>query len=165
MTKREMECEIFNMSYEEMCKYIFKKNMDKEIESERRRYMNVGIITNEKIAESLIYDKCSIAESLIYDKCSLEEIIDGINRFKQDCANKFEIGEIVKNLSTKRLGIIIEIPEEPFDKYKVLDFYKLNTHNMFKTNEYTASELAAFSKRKICKDIKKIVETGKIDDD
>ena len=139
--------------------------MDKEIESERRRYMNAGIVTNEKIAETFIYDKCSIVESLIYDKCSLEEIIDGINRFKQDCANKFEIGEIVKNLSTKRLGIIIEIPEEPFDKYKVLDFYKLNTHNMFKTNEYKASELAAFSKKRICKDIKQIVEEGKIDDD
>lgn len=160
-----MECEIFNMSYEEMCKYIFKKNMDKEIESERRRYINAGAITNEKMAEALIYDKCSIAEALIYDKCSLEEIIDGINKFKQDCTNKFEIGEIVKNLSTKRLGIIIEVPEEYFDKYKVLDFYKLNTHNMFKTNEYTASELAALSKRKICKDIKKIVEEGKIIDD
>lgn len=154
MTKHEMEYGIFNMSYEEMCKYIFKKNMDKEIKSERRRYIDGDTITNKKIAEYLIYEICS-----------LEEIINGINKFKQDCAKKFEIGEIVKNLSTKRLGIIIEIPEEPFDKYKVLDFYKLNTHNMFKTNEYKASELAAFSKRKICKDIKKIVETGKIDDD
>lgn len=149
-----MEYGIFNMSYEEMCKYIFKKNMDKEVESERRRYINGDILSNEKIAESLIYDKCS-----------LEEIIDGINKFKQDCARKFEIGEIVKNLSTKRLGIIIEIPKEPFDKYKVLDFYKLNTHNMFKTNEYTASELAAFSKKRICKDIKQIVEEGNIIDD
>lgn len=149
-----MEYGIFNMSYEEMCKYIFKKNMDKEIKSERRRYINGDTITNEKIAEYLIYEICS-----------LEEIINGINKFKQDCAKKFEIGEIVKNLSTKRLGIIIEIPEEPFDKYKVLDFYKLNTHNMFKTNEYKASELAAFSKKRICKDIKQIVETGKIEDE
>ena len=125
MTKHEMEYGIFNMSYEEMCKYIFKKNMDKEVKSERRRYINGDILSNE-----------TIAEPLIYNKCSLEEIIDGINKFKQDCANKFEIGEIVKNLSTKRLGIIIEIPEESWDKYKVLDFYKLNTHNMFKTNEY-----------------------------
>lgn len=154
MTKHEMEYGIFNMSYEEMCKYIFKKNMDKEIESERR-YINAGeIISNEKMAERLVYEMCS-----------LEEIIDGINKFKQDCANKFEIGEIVKNLSTKRLGIIIEIPEEPFDKYRVLDFYKLNTHNMFKSNEYKASELAAFSKKRICKDIKQIVETGKIEDE
>ena len=154
MTKHEMEYGIFNMSYEEMCKYIFKKNMDKEVESERRRYMNAGIITNEKIAESLIYDKCS-----------LEEIIDGINKFKQDCAKRFEIGEIVKNLSTKRLGIIIEISEEEFNKYKVLDFYKLNEHSMFKTNEYRGSELAAFSKKRICKDIKQIVEEGNIIDD
>lgn len=154
MTKHEMEYGIFNMSYEEMCKYIFKKNMDKEVKSERRRYINGDIITNEKIAEHLIYEMCS-----------LEEIIKGINKFKEDCANKFEIGEIVKNLSTKRLSIIIEIPEEPFDTYKALDFYNINTHNMFKTNEYRRSELVAFSERKICKDIKKIVETGKIDDD
>ena len=154
MTKREMEYEIFHMSYEEMCKYIFKKNMDKEIKSERRRYINGDTITNEKIAEYLIYEICS-----------LEEIIDGINKFKQDCANKFEIGEIVKNLSTKRLSIIIEIPEEPFDTYKALDFYNINTHNMFKTNEYRGAELAAFSKKRICKDIKQIVEEGKIDDD
>lgn len=157
MTKHEMEYGIFNMSYEEMCKYIFKKNMDKEIQSERRRHI-VDIVgdtmTNEKIAEYLIYEKCS-----------LEEIINGINKFKQDCANKFEIGEIVKNLSTKRLGIIIEISEGEFNKYKVLDFYKLNEHNMFKTNEYRGSELAAFSKRKICKDIKQIVEEGNIIDD
>lgn len=154
MTKYEMEYGIFNMSYEEMCKYIFKKNMDKEVKSEHRRYMNGDMLSNEKIVEQLIYDKCS-----------LEEIIKGVNKFKQDCAKRFEIGEIVKNLSTKRLGIIIEIPEEPFDKYKVLDFYKLNTHNMFKSNEYKASELAAFSKKRICKDIKQIVEEGKITDD
>lgn len=154
MTKHEMEYGILNMSYEEMCKYIFKKNMDKEIESERRRYINGDIITKEKIAELLIYETCS-----------LEEIINGINKFKQDCAKRFDIGEIVKNLSTKRLGIIIEISEEQFNKYKVLDFYKLNTHNMFKTNEYRGSELAAFGKRKIYKDIKKIIETGKIDED
>lgn len=151
MTKHEMEYGIFNMSYEEMCKYIFKKNMDKEIQSERRRHI-VDTMTNEKIAEYLIYKKCS-----------LEEIINGINKFKQDCANKFEIGEIVKNLSTKRLGIIIDISEGEFNKYKVLDFYKLNEHNMFKTNEYRGSELAAFSKKRICKDIKQIVEEGKID--
>ena len=154
MTKHEMEYGIFNMSYEEMCKYIFKKNMDKEVESERRHYINADVIAKEKIAEYLMYDQCS-----------LEDIIKGINKFKQDCAKKFEIGEIVKNLSTKRLGIIIEIPEEPFDKYKVLDFYKLNTHNMFKSNEYKASELAAFSKKRICKDIKQIVEEGNIIDD
>lgn len=154
MTKYEMEYGIFNMSYEEMCKYILKKNMDKEVKSERRRYMNGDMLSNGKIAEQLIYDKCS-----------LEEIIKGVNKFKQDCAKRFEIGEIVKNLSTKRLGIIIEIPEEPFDKYKVLDFYKLNTHNMFKSNEYKASELAAFSKKRICKDIKQIVEEGNIIDD
>lgn len=148
MTKHEMEYGIFNMSYEEMCKYIFKKNMDKEVESERRRYINGDMLSNERIAEPLIYDKCS-----------LEEIIKGINKFKQDCAKRFEIGEIVKNLSTKRLGIIIEISEEQFNKYKVLDFY----HNMFKTNEYRGSELAAFGKRKICKDIKQIIEEGKID--
>lgn len=149
-----MEYGIFNMSYEEMCKYIFKKNMDKEIESERRRYINGDTIAKEKIAEYLIYEMCS-----------LEEIIKGINKFKQDCANKFEIGEVVKNLSTKRLSIIIEIPEEPFNTYKVLDFYNLNTHNMFKTNEYRGSELAAFSKKRICKDIKQIVEEGNIIDD
>ena len=154
MTKHEMEYGIFNMSYEEMCKYIFKKNMDKEIESERRRYINGDTIAKEKIAEYLIYEMCS-----------LEEIIKGINKFKQDCANKFEIGEVVKNLSTKRLSIIIEIPEEPFNTYKVLDFYNLNTHNMFKTNEYRGSELAAFSKKRICKDIKQIVEEGNIIDD
>lgn len=149
-----MEYGILSMSYEEMCKYIFKKNTDKEIKSERRRYINADVITNEKIATYLIYERRS-----------LEEIIDGINKFKQDCANKFEIGEIVKNLSTKRLSIIIEIPEEPFDTYKALDFYNINTHNMFKTNEYRGSELVALSKRKICKDIKKIVKEGKIDDD
>ena len=154
MTKHEMEYGIFNMSYEEMCKYIFKKNMDKEIESKRRSYINGDTITNEKIAEHLIYETCS-----------LEEIINGINKFKQDCAKRFEIGEVVQNLSTKRLSIIIEIPEESFNTYKVLDFYQLNTHSMFKTNEYRGSELAALSKRKICKDIKKIVEEGKIDDD
>ena len=149
-----MEYGIFNMSYEEMCKYIFKKNMDKEVESERRRYVNADAIAKEKIAEYLMYEMCS-----------LEEIIKGINQFKQDCARKFEIGEIVKNLSTKRLGIIIEISEEEFNKYKVLDFYKLNEHSMFKTNEYRGSELAAFSKKRICKDIKQIVEEGNIIDD
>ena len=40
--------------------------MDKEIESERRRYINGDIITKEKIAECLIYEMCS-----------LEEIING----------------------------------------------------------------------------------------
>lgn len=149
-----MEHGILSMSYEEMCKYIFKKNMDKEIKSERRHYINTDAITNEKIATYLIYERCS-----------LEEIIKGINKFKQDCARKFEIGEIVKNLSTKRLGIVIEISEEEFNKYKVLDFYKLNEHNMFKTNEYRGSELAAFSKKRICKDIKQIVEEGNIIDD
>lgn len=34
---------------------------------------------------------------------------------------------------------------------------------MFKTNKYRGSELAAFSKKRICKDIKQIVEEGKID--
>ena len=101
MTKHEMEYGICNMSYKEMCKYIFKKNMDKEIKSERCRHIVGDTMTNEKIAEYLIYKKCS-----------LEEIISGINKFKQDCAKRFEIGEIVKNLSTKRLGIIIEVSEE-----------------------------------------------------
>ena len=54
------------------------------------------------------------------------------------------------------MGIIIEISEEEFNKYKVLDFYKLNTHNMFKTNEYRGSELAVFSKKEYVKILSKL---------
>lgn len=148
-----MELWLFNMPYEAMCKYIFKKNMDKEIEKERRKY--IDITTNERIAENLIYENYS-----------LEDIIKGINKFKQDCANTFEIGEVIQFCKTGEFGIIIEIPKDDFDKYKVLEYINNYNHNFkFETRECKAFELTKAKQRKICKDIKKIVEMGAITDD
>lgn len=157
MTKNEMEHWIFTMSYEELCKYIFKKSMDQEIQRWRHKYVNGDSFTNEKIAEYFIYERCS-----------LEDIVDGINKFKQDCANKFEIGEVVKICANNRLGVVFETFEDPFIGYKVLDFFNVGVCNKnfkFETVKYRASELEGTKKRKIYKDIKKIVEMGAITDD
>lgn len=157
MTKHEMEHWILSMSYKELCKYIFKKNMDEEIKNERRQYVNGDMFTNEKIAEYLVYGQCS-----------LEDIIDGINKFKQDCANKFEVGEVVKTCVDNGLGIVFEIFEDPYVGYKVLKFLNVGAYNRnfkFETAKYRASELEGTKKRKIYKDIKKIVEMGAITDD